>query len=115
MTKIKDVIDEEKIFSILEKTKNSDAKKVLEILDKAKAKKGLSMVETGILLNTENPELIEKMFAVSGKIKNEIYGERLVFFAPLYLSSFCVNDCDYCGFHRRNLAPRKKFTLQEVQ
>lgn len=114
MTKIKDVIDEEKIFSILEKTKNFDTQKVLDILDKASKKQGLSMEDTGVLLNAKNPELIEKMFEISGKIKNEIYGERLVFFAPLYLSSFCVNDCDYCGFHRRNQAPRKKLTLKEV-
>ena len=115
MAKIKDVIDEEKILAILEKTKNPDTKKVLDILDKAKDKKGLSMEETGILLNTEDLELREKMFDISGKIKNEIYGERLVFFAPLYLSSFCVNDCDYCGFQRRNKAPRKKLTLKEVE
>ncbi|MEK6946034.1 MAG: [FeFe] hydrogenase H-cluster radical SAM maturase HydG, partial [Nanoarchaeota archaeon] len=115
MTKIKDVIDEEKIFSILEKTKNSDTQKVLDILDKASKKQGLSIEEAGVLLNTEDPELIEKMFQASGKIKNEIYGERLVFFAPLYLSSFCVNDCDYCGFHRRNQALRKKLTLKEVE
>jgi 2-iminoacetate synthase len=88
---------------------------VLSILNKALAKKGLNLEEVGYLINAENPELIEKMFDAAHKIKREIYGERLVFFAPLYVSSFCVNDCEYCGFHCRNRAPRKKLTLEEVE
>ncbi len=115
MPNIKEVIDEEKIFNILEKTKNPSSGIILKILSTALEKRGLSLEEIGFLLNIENPKLIEKMFMVSGKIKKEIYGERLVFFAPLYLSSFCVNDCGYCGFHRRNPAPRKKLTLDEVK
>ena len=116
MPNIKEVIDENKIWGILRETEKNYSEKIIEkILKKALKKKGLSLKEVGYLLHTEKPELIERMFTTSGRIKNEIYGERLVFFAPLYLSSFCVNDCDYCGFHRRNLAPRKKLTLPEVQ
>ena len=116
MPNIKEVIDENKIWGILRETEKNYSEKVIEkILKKALKKKGLSLKEVGSLLHTENPKLIKRMFTTSGRIKNEIYGERLVFFAPLYLSSFCVNDCDYCGFHRRNLAPRKKLTLPEVQ
>jgi 2-iminoacetate synthase len=115
MTNVKDVINEKNIQGILEETRKPSSGIILEILKKASKKKGLTLKEVGFLLNTENPKLIEKMFRVSGKIKNEIYGERLVFFAPLYLSSFCVNDCDYCGFRCRNPAPRKKLTLEEVK
>ena len=115
MTKVKDIIDEQKIFEILENTSHPMGEEILKILDKALNKKGLSLEEVGYLLNSEDPILIEKMFEAARKIKWEIYGERLVFFAPLYVSSFCVNDCEYCGFHRRNPTPRKKLTLQEVE
>src|SRR3989338_10626111 len=116
MPNIKEVIDENKIWGILRETEKNYSEKVIEkILKKALKKKGLSLKEVGYLLHTEKPKLIKRMFTTSGRIKNEIYGERLVFFAPLYLSSFCVNDCDYCGFHRRNPAPLKKLTLEEVK
>lgn len=116
MLNIKEVIDENKIWRILKETEKNYSEKVIEkILKKALEKKGLSLEEVGYLLHTKKSELIEKMFSVSGRIKNEIYGERLVFFAPLYLSSFCVNDCDYCGFHIRNKEPRKKLSMEEVQ
>ena len=116
MPNIKDVIDENKIWRILKETENDYSEEIVEkILNKALKRKGLSLKEVGYLLHTEKPELIERMFATSGRIKNEIYGERLVFFAPLYVSNFCVNDCDYCGFHRRNPTQRKKLSLEEVK
>lgn len=116
MPNIKDVIDENKIWGILKETENNYSGKIVEkILNKALKRKGLNLKEVGYLLHTEKPELIERMFATSGRIKNEIYGERLVFFAPLYVSNFCVNDCDYCGFHRRNPTPRKKLSLKEIR
>ena len=115
MPQIKDIIDEQKILDALRNTHELDSEKVLRILNKALDKKGLNLEEVGCLINTEDPELVEKMFETAHKIKWEIYGERLVFFAPLYVSSFCVNDCEYCGFHCRNKTPRKKLTLQEVE
>lgn len=115
MSNVNDVINEKNINEILEETRNPSPDIITDILKIASKKNGLTLKEVGFLLNTEDPKLIEKMFQVSGKIKNEIYGERLVFFAPLYLSSFCINDCDYCGFHLRNPAPRKKLTLEEVK
>ena len=81
---------------------------------KAGKKKGLSLEDIGWLVNTHDQKLIEQMFKVAGNIKKEIYGERIVFFAPLYISSYCVNDCDYCGFHTSNSLPRNKLTLKEV-
>ena len=116
MPNIKDVIDENKIWRILKETENDYSEEIVEkILNKALKRKGLNLKEVGYLLHTKKPELIERMFATSGRIKNEIYGERLVFFAPLYVSNFCVNDCDYCGFHRRNPTQRKKLSLEEVK
>ncbi|MEM4347351.1 MAG: [FeFe] hydrogenase H-cluster radical SAM maturase HydG [Candidatus Altiarchaeota archaeon] len=115
MPNIKDVVNEKEITNILEETKNPTKKIVLEILKKASKKKGLSLEEVATLLNTEDKNLIARMFRISGKIKKEIYGERLVFFAPLYISNFCINDCDYCGFHKRNPAGRKKLTLKEIE
>lgn len=114
MQQIKDIINEQKIFEILEKTKNPNSKKIGMILDKASNNQGLNLKEIGYLTNCGNPELIEKMFETARQIKWDIYGERLVLFAPLYVSNFCVNDCEYCGFHRRNTVPRKKLTLEEV-
>ena len=109
-----DVVNEEEVWDILTRTNNPSEGQVADVLATARAKEGLSLTDVGVLLNTHNPNLIDRMFEVSGNIKQEIYGERLVLFAPLYLSSFCVNDCDYCGFHARNPEPRKKLTLEEV-
>jgi len=111
---VKNIIDENDIFNTLKETRNSTKENILKILRKAGQKKGLSLKEAGSLLNVENPKLIETMFEAAGKIKKEIYGERLVFFAPFYISSYCINDCEYCGFHFRNRAPRKKLTRKEV-
>lgn len=115
MQNIKDIIDEAEIVRILKETKNTSPQKISEILSKAKERKGLTLKEIGCLVNTENTELIKKMLEVAGRIKKEIYGERLVFFAPLYVSSFCVNDCKYCGFRLSNPNSRKKLSLKEVE
>lgn len=85
-----------------------------DILNKAKLKKGLDVEEVGALLNIEDEQLLEKLFEVAKKIKKEIYGNRLVLFAPLYVSDYCTNNCKYCGFHTDNKAQRKKLTLDEV-
>lgn len=115
MPTIIDIVDEQKINSILGKTKSPSRNKILKILDKALEKKGLELEDIGYLLHVEDPNLLKKIFRVASQIKKDIYGERLVFFAPLYVSSYCVNDCEYCGFHCRNPMPRKKLTLEEVE
>ncbi len=113
--KIIEICNEEKIFEILEKTRNPDKKTIELIFDKAKEKKGLSLEEVGYLTNLKDKELINELFNISGKIKEEIYGERLVFFAPLYISDYCVNDCEYCNFHIRNPMKRRKLSLDEIK
>jgi 2-iminoacetate synthase len=112
---VTDIIDENKINAILESRKSPSPSEVSRILEKALEKKGLSLEEVCDLLNMKDPELIEQIFEAAYKIKKDIYGERLVFFAPLYVSSYCVNDCEYCGFHCRNKIPRKKLSLEEVE
>ena len=114
MTNIEEVINEHEINEILKQTCSPSQEQILKVLEKAAEKKGLNLRDAGFLLNITDEKLIEKMFSVSGKIKNEIYGERLVFFAPLYVSSFCINNCDYCGFHCSNTEPRKKLSFEEI-
>lgn len=115
MTNIQEIINEQGFREIIDKTISVPSDRIFGILTKAREKRGLTLEEVACLVNTDNPELIEKMFQAAGQIKKEIYGERLVFFAPLYVSNFCVNDCEYCGFHRRNQAPRRKLTPEEVR
>ncbi len=115
MPKVEDIISEDRINGILEETKNPSQARVSEILRKASEKRGLDLEDVGYLLNTKDPGLTRKMFDTASRIKKEIYGERLVFFAPLYISSYCINDCVYCGFHRGNTKPRKRLTLEEIR
>ena len=77
--------------------------------------KGIEKDEIEELLAISGPAELQKIFKRAAKVKQEIYGERLVFFAPLYLSNYCVNDCAYCGFHgRNNSLERRKLTLDEI-
>lgn len=85
------------------------------LIERAGDCKGLSHREAALLLACEDEELIQKMFAQARKIKQHIYGNRVVMFAPLYLSNYCVNSCVYCPYHTKNTTiPRKKLTQQEI-
>lgn len=110
------IIDEKNIQDILKRTQRPPAEAILGILKKAQEKKGLNLEEAGCLLNLQNPDLMDELFKTASKIKDEIYGERLVFFAPLYVSDFCINDCEYCNFHTRNKnLIRKKLALEQIE
>ena len=94
------------------------------ILEKARPKKtengtvctGLNHREASVLLACENEEIIEKMYALAREIKQTFYGNRIVMFAPLYLSNYCVNGCVYCPYHLQNKhIARKKLTQEEVK
>lgn len=112
----KSFIDENYIFRLLEQSRNPDSRKVDEILQKALELKGISLTETAVLLNVENPDDLEKIFFTAGKIKDEIYGNRLVLFAPLYISNYCSNNCLYCGFRVENKAiERKLLSVDEIK
>jgi len=110
------MIDEKKIRSILDSASAPADQRLDEILARAMQKKGLSLEEAAELLRISEGKQLEKLFRAAGKVKEEIYGNRLVLFAPLYLSDYCVNDCEYCGFHRRNTGLiRKKLTMEEIR
>ena len=89
--------------------------RVQEILNKAALCKGLSHREAAILLDCDDPELEAQLYALAGEIKHKFYGNRIVLFAPLYLSNYCINGCVYCPYHAKNRTiPRKKLTQEEI-
>ena len=86
-----------------------------EILNKARERKGLNHREASVLLACEMPEKIQEMYDLAKQIKEDYYGNRIVMFAPLYLSNYCVNGCVYCPYHLKNKhIARKKLTQEEV-
>lgn len=88
---------------------------VSSLLDKARKGKGLSHREASVLLACEDTELVSEMFKISREIKEDYYGNRIVLFAPLYLSNYCVNGCTYCPYHLKNKnIARKKLTQEEI-
>jgi 2-iminoacetate synthase len=99
---IKDFINDTIINNILDTAQNPPKAKVLEIITKARELKGLSPEEVAMLLQTEDDELIAMIFKAAHEIKEAIYGNRLVLFAPLYVSNLCTNNCLYCGFRSDN-------------
>lgn len=106
---------------VLDTLKFSDENKdnlelVDKILEKAKKGKGLSHREASVLLACDNEEKNKEIFALAEKIKKDYYGNRIVLFAPLYLSNYCVNGCVYCPYHAKNKhIPRRKLTQEEIK
>ena len=96
---------------------NKNNKELLEqIIAKAKLRKGLSHREASVLLACEDEKLVQEMFALAEQIKKDFYGNRIVLFAPLYLSNYCINHCVYCPYHATNKhIGRKKLTQEEVR
>ncbi|MBQ6811108.1 MAG: [Firmicutes bacterium] len=87
-----------------------------EIMAKARQHKGLTHREASVLLACEDPEKIEEMYRLAEEIKMAYYGNRIVIFAPLYLSNYCINGCVYCPYHRQNKSiPRKKLSQAEIE
>ena len=99
---MQDFIDDNTIEDILYRAKNPDPLHVREIIDKAYELKGLTPQDVAILLQTEDEELIGAILEAAHRIKQDIYGNRLVLFAPLYVANHCSNNCLYCGFRRDN-------------
>jgi len=73
-----------------------------EILQKSKEAKGLSLKESAVLLNISDPEITEELYHTAKEVKEKIYGNRLVIFAPLYVTNLCINNCLYCAFRKDN-------------
>lgn len=85
------------------------------ILEKASKQKGLTHREASVLLACEDPQRIERIFELAQRIKDDHYGNRIVLFAPLYLSNYCMNGCVYCPYHLQNKnIPRKKLSQEEI-
>jgi 2-iminoacetate synthase len=111
-----DFINTEKINLILEKARQAPASYIREIVDKAREASGLTPDETAVLLQVEDNENLEIIKEAARYVKEKIYGKRLVFFAPLYISNYCVNNCLYCGYRRdNNQMPRTKLTMKEIR
>lgn len=109
-------IDEGLIQSLLQSGATVPRQRVVEIIKRAAAAEGLSPEEAAILIQVEEPELLEMMFHTARQIKEKIYGKRIVFFAPLYISNFCINNCAYCGYHNSNhTIERRRLNDDEIR
>ncbi len=109
-----DAIDPNGIATCLEQAALPEKSRVRGILARARTLEGLTQGEAAVLTAVTEPELLHELFDAARFVKNEIYGRRLVLFAPLYYSSFCRNNCLYCGFRRENAQPRRRLELAEV-
>lgn len=108
-------INPEEIEGLLTQRSRPASNRVRELLAKARELHGLSMEDVAYLTRVENPELLDEIFSTARKIKEEIYGSRLVFFAPLYVSNRCANECTYCAFRATNTElTRRTLTQDEI-
>lgn len=97
-----DFIDDGALETLVATTAPNQRTRVREILARSLAKEALEPEETAVLLAADDPELVEEIYAAARRLKHEVYGDRIVLFAPLYVGNHCVNDCTYCGFRRSN-------------
>ncbi|MFA7332135.1 MAG: [FeFe] hydrogenase H-cluster radical SAM maturase HydG [Candidatus Delongbacteria bacterium] len=106
-------IDAEHIGKTLREAGRADAARVREVLAKASAHNGLDDEEMAVLMGVSDPELLHELFATAARVKREIYGNRLVIFAPLYISNLCANDCAYCAFSVGNKGLKRRALNQD--
>ena len=110
-------IDNDEVLASLEYADRycNDPAEIDRIIEKAKLCKGLTHREASALLACTLPDKVQAIFELAEKVKKEFYGNRIVLFAPLYLSNYCINSCVYCPYHRQNKhMPRKKLTQEEI-
>ena len=109
-------INEAEIARILEQSQKPDPHKVSEVLNKAKEMKGLDLDDVAILTNINDPLQLFELFETANHVKENIYGKRLVIFAPLYISNMCANECTYCAFRAKNKAiVRRALSQDEIR
>lgn len=116
--KAEEFIDHNEIMDTLEYSDahKNDRELILQILEKAKERKGLSHRDASVLLMCEDKELNQEIYSLAEQIKRDFYGNRIVIFAPLYLSNYCVNGCVYCPYHAKNKhIARKKLTQEDIR
>ncbi len=114
MAKAQSIINENLIYELLKDSKNADKSRVVEIIQKGKDARGLEIDEVAALLQNTDESLDSLMFEAARKVKDAIYGTRLVMFAPLYVSNYCTNNCKYCGYKCSNKFERKKLADREL-
>lgn len=111
-------IHHEEILATLDyaKANKSNRQLIEQLIEKARSCKGLSHREAAVLLECDQDDLVERIFHLAKEIKQKFYGNRIVMFAPLYLSNYCVNGCVYCPYHLKNKTiTRKKLTQEEIR
>jgi 2-iminoacetate synthase len=106
-------INDQVIFETIEKTGNPSPDILSKIIKKSLELKGLSFEETAYLLNCNTPEVMHELFEAARYVKNRIYGDRLVLFAPLYISNLCRNECTYCAFRASNREVKRRALGQD--
>ncbi|MCF8221997.1 MAG: [FeFe] hydrogenase H-cluster radical SAM maturase HydG [Bacteroidales bacterium] len=112
--RMKPFIDPGEIWDLLNNTK-PDKARVREVIAKSLDKNRLTMEETAVLINADNPELIEEIKEGARALKEKVYGNRIVLFAPLYIGNYCNNNCRYCGFRSSNKeASRRTLSDEEI-
>ena len=110
-----DFINEQEIERIITTNPRPEPARVSDLLAKAREMRGLSIEEVACLSRVEQPELLEEICSTAKQIKEDIYGSRLVLFAPLYISNRCSNECTYCAFRKTNtLLKRRTLTQEEI-
>ena len=111
-------INHQEILDTLEYAQvNRNNRPLIEsLIDKAALCQGLSHRAAALLLECDEPELVQRIYHLAREIKRKFYGNRIVMFAPLYLSNYCVNGCVYCPYHAKNRTiPRKKLSQEEIR
>jgi len=105
-------IDEAKIADVLAQSSARDGSRVRAVLAKARELKGLDQPDIAVLMQISDPELLGELFSTAKSVKEQIYGRRLVLFAPLYISNLCSNECLYCAFRARNKEVKRRALTQ---
>ncbi|MDO4550499.1 MAG: [FeFe] hydrogenase H-cluster radical SAM maturase HydG [Planctomycetia bacterium] len=108
-----DFVDAAGVEELLQETKH-DLGRFREVLAKSKSKEALTEAETAVLLAADTPECVEEIFEVARQLKKDVYGNRIVIFAPIYVGNYCRNDCVYCAFRRSN-PECDRMTLSDAQ
>ncbi|WP_227765772.1 [FeFe] hydrogenase H-cluster radical SAM maturase HydG [Zhaonella formicivorans] len=110
-----DFIDEKQIYALLAEARHASDDAAREIIARSREAKGLTPWECALLLNLEDQELLAELYQTAQEIKEKIYGRRLVLFAPLYISNYCINNCTYCGYRHDNKFARRRLTMDELR
>ncbi|WP_338826704.1 [FeFe] hydrogenase H-cluster radical SAM maturase HydG [Neomoorella thermoacetica] len=110
-----DFINHEEIEGYLEEAKRATRDVAVRIIEKAREAKGLEPYEVAVLLQNDDADVRRQMFTAAREIKEKIYGQRIVLFAPLYFSDYCINNCRYCGYRRENKFERRRLEPEELE